>query len=278
MRDGALLVQLDIAVGPAPRGMAETWPDGRAILEGWLEPRGGQVVSFAPGDIGFRWYWTIRLSVPIRGRMVSDIHDMGSDAISLLEAHSDGVVSIDSLSALLRRGHARALVGMAESQILEVKQSLHVQNEKGWLELAKDVSAIANSPSGGLLVVGLTTRSRPVGDVISAVTPVPDTGQVRRVRAALDRVVYPPIERLDVSLVAAGPPQPPNQYLLVITVPPPTPRTWSIPRYWGGVRRARSRELHRAFRETGRRHTRLSSTLYPRWPVRRAGPAASPAI
>ena len=88
------------------------------------------------------------------------------------------------------------------------------------MELAKDVSAIANSSTGGLLVVGLATKQKSGQDVITAVHPMSDSGQARTVRKVLDRLVYPPIEHLDVSLVPADPTRPANQHLLVINVPP----------------------------------------------------------
>jgi hypothetical protein len=220
MRDGSLLVQLDWAFGPAPRTEADTWPEGAALLDSWLQSRGGRLVSLSPGDTGFRWYWTTRFSVPVRGRTVADVQAIGTDAISLLESHGEGVATIESLTALLQAGHAGALVGLYESQLLEAKRHLHLEDEKARLELAKDVSAIANSSGGGLLVVGLATRRESGRDVVTGVHPFTDTGQVRRVRAVLDRLVYPPIEGLDVSMVPAGSSHPPEEHLLLITVPP----------------------------------------------------------
>jgi hypothetical protein len=220
MRDGSLLVELDWAFGPAPRTEADTWPEGAALLDNWLQSRGGRLISLSPGSGGFRWYWTTRFSVPVRGRTVADVHAIGTDAISLLESHGEGVATIESLTALLQAGHAGALVGMNESQLLEAKRHLHLEDDKARLELAKDVSAIANSSGGGLLVVGLATRRESGRDVVTGVHPFPDTGQVRRVRAVLDRLVYPPIEGLDVSMVPAGLSHLPEDYLLLITVPP----------------------------------------------------------
>jgi hypothetical protein len=151
---------------------------------------------------------------------VADAHAIGTDAISVLESHAKGVATIESLTALLRSGHAEALVGMFEGQLLEAKRHLHLEDDKGRLELAKDVSAIANSPAGGLLVVGLETRRESGRDVVTRVHPFPDTGQVRRISSLLDRLIYPPIERMDVLLVPAGSSHPPGEHLLVITVPP----------------------------------------------------------
>jgi hypothetical protein len=43
---------------------------------------------------------------------------------------------------------------------------------------------------------------------------------VHQIRSHLDKRVHPRIERLDVSLVPAGSIHPPDEHLLVITVPP----------------------------------------------------------
>jgi hypothetical protein len=220
MRDGSLLVELNWSVGPPPRTEEDTWPEGAALLDSWLQPRGGRLVKFTPGDMGFRWYWTIYFSIPLRGRTVADTHAIGTDAISLLETHDQGAATIESLTALLRSGHAGALVGMPEGQLLEAKRHIHLEDEKGRLEFGKDVSAIANSPVGGLIVVGLGTKREAGRDVVADVHPFPNTGQVPRVRSLLDRIVYPPIQGLDVSLVSAGSSHPADEHLLVITVPP----------------------------------------------------------
>ncbi|WP_156960178.1 AlbA family DNA-binding domain-containing protein [Amycolatopsis taiwanensis] len=223
MRDGNLLVELCVGVGPAPRTGEDRWSEGARLLDSWLQARGGKLVNFEPGDFGFRWYWKVYFSVPLRGKTVTDVHLIGADAIRVLETHAEGEVTLDSLRALLRSGHAEAIVGMPEGQLLEAKRHLHLEDEKSRLELAKDVSAIANSPTGGLLVVGLATRRESGRDVVSTVHPFRDTGQARRVRSVLDRLIYPPIDRLDVSLVPAGGSYSPEEHLLVVIVRPQPP-------------------------------------------------------
>ncbi len=48
MRDGSLVVEIDWAFGPAPRTKQDTWPEGAALLDSWLQPRGGPAVSLQP--------------------------------------------------------------------------------------------------------------------------------------------------------------------------------------------------------------------------------------
>ena len=57
----------------------------------------------------------------------------------------------------LSRGDLDGLLGMAESEVLEVKSEPYdLGTPEGRYELAKDVSALANS-NGGHLVIGITT-------------------------------------------------------------------------------------------------------------------------
>lgn len=221
MRDGSLVIECDVQSEPPPRTENDTWPEAMAILEAWLKPRRGRLVSFTPYP-GYRGFWTVRFEVPIRGLTVADANRFGSEAIAILEAYAagDAANSIEPLVALLHAGHANALLGQGEHQLLEVKRSLHLVDEKAQLELAKDVSAIANSSTGGVIVVGLGTKRRSGRDVISSIHPLPDTGQVRAIRRVLDRLIYPPIDQLDVSLVPADPSRSANQHLLLIAVAP----------------------------------------------------------
>lgn len=220
MRDGSLAIECDVQSNPPPRTESDIWTEAMAVLDAWLEPRRGRLVSFTPYP-GYRGYWTVRFEIPIRGLTVADANQIGNDAIAVIEAYADGdgASSIEPLVALLHAGHAKALLGLSEHQLLEAKRSLHLVDEKSRLELAKDVSAMANSPTGGVIVVGLETKRRSGQDVIAAIHPVPDTGQVRVIRKVLDRLIYPPIEQLDVSLAPADPSRPANQHLILLTVP-----------------------------------------------------------
>lgn len=235
MRDGSLLVQLDVAAGPLPRTENDAWPDGLSVLEGWVKSHGGEVVSFVAGSPAFRWYWMIRMSLPIRGRTLADMHVLGSDAIAVLEAYGSGELTIESLASLLRSGHVGALVGTPENQLLEAKRSLRLEDYTDKLELAKDVSAIANSSTGGVLVVGLATRRKLGRDVISSLHPMPDVGQVRKVRGVLNRLVYPAVERMDVRFISPGPQHRSGEYLLMNHRPASATRTFSIPGDWRDI-------------------------------------------
>ena len=70
-----------------------------------------------------------------------------------------------------------ALIGIAESVWLDAKESPYLlDTPKQKLELAKDVSAFANS-GGGIIVIGFDTSRNPLtsGEYISRVSPFPLT-------------------------------------------------------------------------------------------------------
>lgn len=219
MRTGELLVEIS-TIGPKPRTEEDSWPEGEGLLAHWLESRRGRFVSMEVGEIGYRGYWVARFSVPFRGLTVADVRALGMDAINLLDAHETGAPTLESLTALLRAGHAASLIGLPEGQQLEAKRQLNLTEPKNKLEVAKDVSAIANSKTGGLLVAGLETKRHKHTDLIVKLHPFPDSGQVRTVRDALDRHIFPNIEGLQVELVPAHPEPSASDKLLMIRVPP----------------------------------------------------------
>jgi len=217
-RRGQLVIEVMVG-GPEPRSEDDSWPAGEALLSHWLIPRRGEFVQMRAGELGYRGYWVAWFSVPVRGLTVADIEDIGIDAITMLDAHDDGVVTIDSLTALLRAGRATALIGLPESQLLEAKRHLHLGDERSELELAKDVSAIANSATGGLLVVGLETSGGGGGDRIKRVVPLPDSRLAKPIRRVIERRIYPPIEGLEVEAVPADADEDTTNKLVMVVVP-----------------------------------------------------------
>lgn len=218
MRTGELLVEIS-AIGPKPRTEDDSWPEGEGLLAHWLVARRGRFVSMEVGEIGYRGYWVTRFAIPYRGLTVADVRTLGMNAINLLDAHETGAPTLESLTALLRAGHAASLIGLPEGQLLEAKRQLNLTEPKNKLELAKDISAIANSKTGGLLVVGLETKRHKHTDLMTKLHPFPDSGQVRTVRDTLDRLIVPNIEGLLVELVPAHPNPTTPDKLLMIRVP-----------------------------------------------------------
>jgi hypothetical protein len=88
-----------------------------------------------------------------------------------------------------------ALIGIAESVWLEAKETPYpLDTPKQKLELAKDVSALANS-GGGIIVIGFDTSRNLLtsGEYISRVCPFPLTLlNVDRYKQILGDLVHPP--------------------------------------------------------------------------------------
>jgi hypothetical protein len=171
--------------------IAETWPPGDAILK----------VMFAPR----------------RGASLGDIHVAAADALVLLRAVRDQSVGIALARALLLAGRPDLLVGQHESNDLDAKRTPYrIDDPVEQFELAKDVAAFAND-QGGLIAIGLATRSADEGDTISKVHPFElSSVSVRRYSRLIARRVFPPPEGLSFNRVSFGGPE---MGILVIDVP-----------------------------------------------------------
>jgi hypothetical protein len=85
------------------------------------------------------------------------------------------MTSLKEMLDCLKAGNFEGLVGVVESAWFETKRSPSVFNgDRPKLELAKDVSALANS-GGGILVIGFATERLPdmPGDRVAKVNPFP---------------------------------------------------------------------------------------------------------
>jgi len=80
-------------------------------------------------------------------------------------------IPFDEISAILRSGEFTAFLGGLEDDHLECKSAPYdLTQEHGKMELAKDVSALANA-DGGIILIGLRTEREPqqLGDIIRRV-------------------------------------------------------------------------------------------------------------
>jgi len=159
---------------------------------------------------------TVRMRFNPRERWLSELYSDALDVIALLEA-SCGRVTRNTVAELVRGGHAKALLGQPEGDWLEAKrQHADFTTEVGKIRLAQWVSQFANSRDGGVVVLGLATKNRGSGDVITKITPLPREAGIRRKYVqVLDSKVIPPIEDLSVEVIAHG-----DDDLILIEVPP----------------------------------------------------------
>jgi hypothetical protein len=114
-----------------------------------------------------------------------------------------------NVAAVLEKLAARqfdALVGVSESGWLDAKESPYIlDGMKQKLELAKDVSALANSV-GGIIVLGFDTSRDPMtsGERISEVKPFPlDRVNSDRCRKVIQEYVHPPLD-VEISIYEAA--------------------------------------------------------------------------
>jgi hypothetical protein len=149
---------------------------------------------------GVAWA-VLRFAVPgaIRLDEVLAFHD----DLRLLIEHSPAHADEQRLWALIRAGLPQGLIGCPESHWLDAKREPYVlSGPLGRLELAKDVSAFANS-GGGLLVLGLATTTVDGVDVVSRVRPIPRARlSAQSYRSVLRTAIYPRLQGLEIVVVS----------------------------------------------------------------------------
>lgn len=152
-----------------------------------------------------------------RGRTLGEVASAADELLMLWGATYGGALSAVAAADLIRAGRPQLLVGEAESSWLEVKREPYRLDDPGQqLELAKDVAALANTRDGGLLVIGLATARRADLDVVWKVRPISVALiEPARYRRIIDRLVYPPIEGLEVEWAEVSP----GKGVLAIVVP-----------------------------------------------------------
>lgn len=136
----------------------------------------------------------------------------GEDAYSLLTALRDGSVDSPYTAAkLIRAGLPRVLVGVPESEWLEVKRQPYNLGAPGSaatvqkLELAQDVARFANGDHDALLVIGMSSKKVNGYDVVQGVRPAKLSNlSPERYQKIIDKRVYPAIEGLKIEPVDLG--------------------------------------------------------------------------
>ena len=124
---------------------------------------------------------------------------LAQSGVSLRQAVPRGPHSakvMPDISRILSAGTSDALIGVAEDAFLEAKSiGYDLDASAGRFELAKDVSAMANS-GGGWILIGVATSRMPdtAIDVISSIVPIAeDSFRTQRCLGVLKDHVYPEI-------------------------------------------------------------------------------------
>lgn len=163
------------------------------------------------------WVVGVYLAVPIRGRDVAFALSIGADVLAVLEATEDGELTRQTVTSLVNAKRATALVGQPERDWLECKSQPYADTEEGRFELVKDVSAFANSARGGLIILGLRTRSIAGRDIVASVRPIAaDSRLPDRYRKLVEHRVFPRPVGIRIETVSYGS----SSELMTISIPP----------------------------------------------------------
>jgi len=165
-----------------------------------------------------------QVSINPRGLTVGEALEVGSDLLALWEASVGGTLTAETVADLIRAQHAELLIGQAENEWFEAKQAPYqLDNAAAAIELAKDVSALANRPEGGLLIIGLVTRHQDGRDVVTRVRTQPiELLRTRRYQQSLDRWIYPRLRDVVVETMEVEP----GRGLLMVLIPPQPEPLW----------------------------------------------------
>ncbi|MGW0731526.1 AlbA family DNA-binding domain-containing protein [Streptomyces sp. NPDC002851] len=168
---------------------------------GPIDPLGIEVELLPPLD------WTVSRCAEV------------SEGLRVLLGHRDATPDTPlGAYTLLLAGKPEALLGQPESDWLEAKRKNYgISSRSQKYEFACDVTSLANSTDGGILVVGIGTERDRVGrDVLSEVTPCrPGTILVQTYAQVLHEKVVPSIEGLKIEVISVD-----GGDLLVVHVPP----------------------------------------------------------
>jgi hypothetical protein len=131
------------------------------------------------------------------------------------------ITDIDSARMALRAGRPEELLGLAECGWVDAKGGIYRLDEPaGPEELAKDVAGFANARTGGLLLVGFSTRKEHDSEILDQVRPVPRSlVDLDRYRKLIRERVIPAPREVSVEWIACGD----GKGVVVIDVPAQPP-------------------------------------------------------
>lgn len=163
------------------------------------------------------------LRVHVVGDTIAQLIAGARLARALLVATSDGPLEAETAAHLVRSGMVAAVVGLPESEWLEVKGTgyqLSAPKPAGIrhkLELAQDVARFANGDAAAVLLVGYATRcSAPDREIVDEPKPVKVVeANAEQHRKVIDDRVYPRIEGLRIDQVRVDH----DRAVLVIEIP-----------------------------------------------------------
>jgi hypothetical protein len=204
-------VRLTVEGGSEVEEIAASWPDE------WQDHKQAYLASQQA-----RPRWAEVRVAPSAPMTVGTLLAAGRDVHALLSGLRGGPIDVVSAAHLLRARLPHLLVGLPESEWLEVKsepyalQAPEKASKRAKIELAQDVARFANGDVPALLVIGLRTAKEDGGEVVRKVTPAKRSVlSVDQYRKVIDAHVHPAIDGLTVETVDIGN----GRALLMIGVP-----------------------------------------------------------
>ena len=155
---------MTVALALASEEPAEGCDEVSELLAPILRRTATTIVEFSAEEQTTATIQYLTVEVNSRGRTVGEVIQLGFDLLRLWGASVGGQLTPATIADLIRAQRADLLVGTAENEWFEAKGAAYcLGDDLDEIELAKDVSALANGPEGGLLVVGLryAQTSRP---------------------------------------------------------------------------------------------------------------------
>jgi hypothetical protein len=162
----------------------------------------------------------------------ADAWRFADEAQTLLQVVKGDEIPRELAVDLLCSGRWDLFYGQPESDWLEAKAEPyddHATAGDQWrYELAKDVAAFANSPAGGVIVIGMVTKDQGNGDVIRGHREF-DLGRIKAAtyRRHIAQLVYPRVEGFEVRRVE-GKKKKHGLTLLIVPPQPPTSRPFLV--------------------------------------------------
>jgi hypothetical protein len=163
------------------------------------------------------YFHDVVLTAPTRGKTMQDLYGLAESVEALFESAASAGLTRTSVVDLILGGRSDLLIGQPESHWLDVKSEHYdIGTQKGKIALAQAVSRFCNAEEGGVVVVGMSTKRTPAGDVIKSLKPVPlDQSVTRRYRQAIENKLFPFPSGLAIEVVKVGV----SGGLVVISVP-----------------------------------------------------------
>lgn len=163
------------------------------------------------------------LSVYVRGETIAELIAGARLGRALVVAAGDRPMDAVAAANLVRAGMVEAVIGLRESEWLEVKgrpyrlSAPEGQAARHKFELAQDVARFANGDVDGVLLVGYRTDAADADvEVVADLSPVRlSDSSPEQHRKVIDARVYPAVEGLRVDQVALSD----DSAVLVIEIP-----------------------------------------------------------